>query len=144
MSNSDSTEQDLGDLTIKERLEDIWETHPKDYEPYGEQERGPHDCSQGCLFYLKLAGEFSSDWGICVNQNSHRYGKLTFEHQGCRQFFPEDEIGPSDGRWWQEVSKPNYRLELLDRYSWFGVKIFDEIFVPILREALALKRPSIN
>jgi len=28
-------------------------------------------------------GFSSYDWGVCINPKSHRYGLLTFEHQGC-------------------------------------------------------------
>jgi hypothetical protein len=71
---------------------------PGDYRPWGELERedpkAPQgwwpDCSAGCRHYLVLqdAGDqqISFDWGVCINPRSHRFGLLTFEHQGCPAF----------------------------------------------------------
>ena len=59
---------------------------PDDYEPYGKTEREGNDCSMGCKFAAKLAGELGGDWVVCTNLKSHRAGLLTFEHQGCLQF----------------------------------------------------------
>jgi len=65
---------------------------PEDYKPFGEVERWANpeeeypDCSIGCKYYLKLKGKLGNDWGVCANLNSHRYGLLTFEHQGCQKF----------------------------------------------------------
>jgi hypothetical protein len=59
---------------------------PDDYEPYGNRERTHDDCSCGCKWYAKLAGELGNDWGVCCNPKSHRCGLLTFEHQGCERF----------------------------------------------------------
>jgi hypothetical protein len=64
----------------------------EDYKPFGEVERWANpeaeypDCSMGCKYYLQLKGELGNDWGVCSNRNSHRYGLLTFEHQGCQKF----------------------------------------------------------
>ncbi|MBI3971756.1 MAG: hypothetical protein HY332_10755 [Chloroflexi bacterium] len=75
---------------------------PADYEPYGfrsrddgGQETWHPDCSTGCRWYLPLHGKFQYDWGVCTNPRSHRCGLLTFEHQGCPEFEPEDE--PASG-----------------------------------------------
>ena len=35
---------------------------------------------------ILIKGELGNDWGVCSNRNSHRYGLLTFEHQGCQKF----------------------------------------------------------
>lgn len=65
---------------------------PEDYKPFGQIERWENpeqdypDCSMGCKYYLKLKGKLGNDWGVCANLNSHRYGLLTFEHQGCQKF----------------------------------------------------------
>jgi hypothetical protein len=63
---------------------------PQDYEPFGQQDRTSGDCSSGCRFYSKLAGRAGSEWGTCRNPESHRAGLLTFEHQGCTHFDPEN------------------------------------------------------
>ena len=80
--------------------EDLLNTVTKldsDFEPYGKRSRdddwGP-DCSCGCLHYAKLEGKWRYDWGVCLNQRSPRFGLLTFEHQGCREF--EEETEPHD------------------------------------------------
>jgi hypothetical protein len=55
---------------------------PEDYAPYGEVERDDDyrgDCSCGCRWFQ----QFDLDWGKCHNPESHRYGLLTWEHQGC-------------------------------------------------------------
>ena len=57
-----------------------------DYEPYGQAERDGSDCSSGCRYFVKLAGELGNDWGVCSNSESPRGGLLTFEHQGCTAF----------------------------------------------------------
>jgi hypothetical protein len=66
---------------------------PADYEPWGNVSRWEDptksypDCSHGCIWFYKLARRgkeaLGNDWGVCANPVSHRYGKLTFEHQGC-------------------------------------------------------------
>lgn len=56
-----------------------------DYEPYGSVSRENSDCSCGCKWYLPLMAA-PVDWGVCSNKESHRAGKLTFEHQGCPHF----------------------------------------------------------
>ena len=55
---------------------------PEDYEPYGSTSREGGDCSCGCRFYDVI----DSDWGVCLNPDSARYGLLTFEHQGCAKY----------------------------------------------------------
>jgi hypothetical protein len=65
---------------------------PEDYKPFGEVERWSNpeidypDCSMGCKYYAPLQGKLGSDWGVCLNSDSHRCGLLTFEHQGCQKF----------------------------------------------------------
>jgi hypothetical protein len=78
---------------------------PRDYKPWGDTEREDPaapggwwaDCSSGCRHFLVLAdvGEqhISFDWGVCINTKSHRYGLLTFEHQGCPEFEYDEEEG---------------------------------------------------
>lgn len=56
-----------------------------DYEPYGSASRDNCDCSCGCKWYLSILAA-PLDWGVCSNKESHRVGKLTFEHQGCPHF----------------------------------------------------------
>jgi len=63
---------------------------PQDYEGYGSQKRVGCDCSWGCRFWWPLEGAASGDWGVCLNPASHRVGLLTFEHQGCLKFEPEE------------------------------------------------------
>lgn len=65
-----------------------------DYSPFGKVDRynldfAP-DCSCGCKFFLPIEGQLGMDWGVCVNEKSHRCGLLTFEHQGCQ--FCEGEV----------------------------------------------------
>jgi len=87
--NGMTAHQDL--LKIVTRLD-------SDFEPYGKRSRdgdyGP-DCSCGCLHFVALQGKLGFDWGVCVNPKSPRFGLLTFEHQGCKEFEPEHE---SEGR----------------------------------------------
>ena len=65
---------------------------PEDYKPFGELERWANpeaeypDCSMGCKYFIPLQGSLGQDWGVCLNKDSHRYGLLTFEHQGCLKF----------------------------------------------------------
>jgi hypothetical protein len=45
-----------------------------------------------CQYYVKLTGEFGSDWGVCSNPASPFDGKLMFEHDGCEHHsFAADE-----------------------------------------------------
>ena len=79
-------------MSEHERLWSIVRQLPEDYLPYGTDDRSTHwfpDCSVGCQFFKPLAGELSTDWGVCANPLSHRCGLLTFEHQGCRSFEQE-------------------------------------------------------
>lgn len=76
-----------------------------DYDPWGDNERWADskraypDCSGGCKFYYLLEDRdgqhISLDWGVCTNPRSHRYGLLTFEHQGCEMF--RSEPGGEEG-----------------------------------------------
>jgi hypothetical protein len=59
-----------------------------DYEPFGKKAHDGSDCSCGCRYFVKLAGEIGNDWGVCANSESSRAGLLTFEHQGCTAFEP--------------------------------------------------------
>lgn len=64
-----------------------------------------------CPYYVPLEGKLGADWGVIVNPNSSRFGKLTFEHDdcGCPVADSEDENGwgrhhdtPSqDGDMWE-------------------------------------------
>jgi len=90
---SEARPQRLHDLLLR-----ACRSLPADYEPWGDQKReDPRapggwwpDCSAGCRHYLVLkdVGEehISLDWGVCINARSHRFGLLTFEHQGCPAF----------------------------------------------------------
>lgn len=40
----------------------------------------------GCRYYLRLAGEHPSDWGVCSNPRSDWDGLAMFEHDGCEHF----------------------------------------------------------
>jgi hypothetical protein len=79
---------------------DHWHLHavcirlPTDYEPSGYRSRqdGGCDCSCGCLWFLPLQA-LPMDWGVCSNPQSPRCGLLTFEHQGCAFFTPEEAEG---------------------------------------------------
>ncbi len=66
----------------------IMQRRSEDYVPYGSKERGEDswlDCSCGCMWFIPLLF-LSDDWGTCTNEQSHRCGLLTFEHQGCGKF----------------------------------------------------------
>lgn len=76
-----------------ESQEAMWEVCrklPSDFVPYGERprEEGP-DCSEGCRYFVPLAGRLAFDWGVCGNPKSPRAGLLTFEHQGCPKYEPD-------------------------------------------------------
>jgi hypothetical protein len=80
-----------------EPLRVIVKRFPSDFEPWGERSRsedsGP-DCSCGCRWFIPLAQGLRYDWGVCHNPKSPRCGLLTFEHQGCREFEEEADLGP--------------------------------------------------
>jgi hypothetical protein len=85
-------------MTTHEDLLNIVPKLDSDFEPYGKRSRdddwGP-DCSCGCLHYIVLDDEkLRFDWGVCLNKQSPRFGLLTFEHQGCREYEdePEDDL----------------------------------------------------
>lgn len=77
-------------LTLHQHLWSLTEKLPEDYEPWGTTARDSADCSCGCKWAAWLEDE-PADWLVCLNPMSHRAGKLTFEHMGCRQFEAEDE-----------------------------------------------------
>lgn len=81
--------------TTHERLWKLVQKLPTDFTPYGQRNRETDygsDCSCGCKYFHKLAGERGFDWGVCTNSISPRAGLLTFEHMGCREFeSSEDE-----------------------------------------------------
>ena len=101
----------LGRLTDGEhrRLMSIVPLRPEDYDPWGDdirwadEERAYPDCSCGCKWARWLEdlddgkpkseggrGRLSMDWLVCTNPRSHRVGLLTFEHQGCGAFDPDE------------------------------------------------------
>ncbi len=41
-----------------------------------------------CRHYLRLAGEYGNDWGVCSNLISKFDGQSRFSHDGC-DFFEE-------------------------------------------------------
>lgn len=87
--------------TLHDALSRACRNLPGDYTPWGDVQRedsaAPQrwwpDCSSRCRHFVVLqdAGEeaVSHDWGVCINPKSHRYGLLTFEHQGCPAFEAE-------------------------------------------------------
>jgi hypothetical protein len=87
----------MNELITHDQLLSVCIYLPDDYTPYGSLQRWEHeeqgypDCSCGCRWYVKLAGELGDDWGVCTNPRSHRTGLLTFEHQGCLQFESDTE-----------------------------------------------------
>ncbi len=93
---------DQGDTKSAEHwrlFAEVVELDPRDWDGYVLLDRwaegyagNPGDCSSGCAYYRPLEGELGSDWGLCSNPASHRRGKLTFEHQGCPAFEPEDTL----------------------------------------------------
>ena len=85
----------MSELTHEQLLE-VLITLPDDYVPWGKREhdvdsKPAPDCSAGCKWFHPLAGQRGMDWGVCGNPLSHRYGFLTFEHQGCATFEAEEE-----------------------------------------------------
>lgn len=37
----------------------------------------------GCPYYVPLKGTLGADWGVIVNPESPKFGKLVFEHDYC-------------------------------------------------------------
>lgn len=112
-------------MTTHEHLLRIVKRLPSDFQPYGERDRDiaepSEDCSCGCRHFLVLDGELGYDWGVCANPASPRCGLLTFEHQGCPQFEPEQEpeepiehAAPEPFSGEEETEKPakHVRIEL--------------------------------
>jgi hypothetical protein len=108
--------------TLSERLRRACQHRPGDYRPWGDVERGGRggwhpDCSSGCRHYLALEDvgdeRLSADWGVCINPKSHRYGLLTFEHQGCPAFEAEettaadeeDAVASNDPTGWKALDE---------------------------------------
>lgn len=59
----------------------------EDFVPYGRAKRSENPPSPTCTMcssFIALRGNIGSDWGVCINQSSHRKGLLTFELQGCK------------------------------------------------------------
>lgn len=79
---------------LHELLWGICRKLPSDFAPWGQRERDTaepwQDCSCGCRHFVPLVGEPGHDWGVCAHPQSPRAGLLTFEHQGCPQFEPEE------------------------------------------------------
>lgn len=80
------------------RLHSILPILASDYADYGgaiirweDPQQAYPDCSAGCRFARWLEGDLGADWCVCTNPMSHRCGLLTFEHQGCQRFEPEEE-----------------------------------------------------
>jgi hypothetical protein len=116
------------DERLHEQLLRVVQNLPGDYKPWGEVDRDdPNapgrgaDCSGLCRHYLVLqdVGEqrISLDWGVCINPRSHRYGLLTFEHQGCPAFEYDKEEGARLDAEWQEQ-----RGDLLKRRAERGLR----------------------
>src|SRR5262245_17680454 len=66
-----------------------------DFAPFGIRQRNSADCSCGCRHYVLLEGDEGADWGVCTNPRSPRAGLLTFEHQGCEFFEPDERFDPN-------------------------------------------------
>jgi hypothetical protein len=68
-----------------EQLLRIVPTYPEDTAPWGttKYDKLKGDCSWGCKHFIPLEGAIGLDWGVCVNEKSHRCGQLTFEHMMC-------------------------------------------------------------
>jgi hypothetical protein len=110
---------------LHEQLVRALKTLPGDYKPWGDVEReDPNapggwwaDCSSGCRHYLVLADvgdeHISMDWGVCINPKSHRYGLLTFEHQGCPAFDYDAEE-----RARLEAESDVHRKRYLEKQAW--------------------------
>lgn len=80
------------------RMHSILPILGNDYSDYGgaiirweDPQQAYPDCSTGCRFARWLEGDLGADWCVCTNPKSHRCGLLTFEHQGCQRFEPEEE-----------------------------------------------------
>lgn len=96
-SPPNSSPKAVKEESLYSKLWSICKPLPEDYEPTGETSRKDGDkwygdCSCGCLYYLPLEGKLGADWGVCRNPASHRCGLLTFEHQGCRHYTPEESV----------------------------------------------------
>ena len=87
----------MPDEITHEKMMAVVQKLPGDYAPWGEvvrweqEDEAYPDCSHGCAFAAWLEGALGADWCVCTNPSSHRTGLLTFEHQVCRAFEPEDE-----------------------------------------------------
>jgi len=53
-----------------------------------------------CPYYVELSGILGSDWGVIVNPNSNKFGKLVFEHDWCGCFDHKFGIGSQSGEDW--------------------------------------------
>jgi hypothetical protein len=82
--------QDVGER-LHDRLHTVCRHLPTDFQPYGKRERNAADCSCGCRHFLALPDPLGYDWGACIQPRSPRSGLLTFEHQGCEFFQPEED-----------------------------------------------------
>ena len=53
---------------MHEKLWQIVRRLNTDYEPFGKAEREGPDCSGGCRFFIKLAGDVGNDWGVAATR----------------------------------------------------------------------------
>ena len=53
-----------------------------------------------CPYYVQLSGILGSDWGVIVNPNSYKFGKIVFEHDWCGCSGHKFGIGSQTGKDW--------------------------------------------
>lgn len=46
---------------------------------------------ESCIYWIPLVGKFTTDWGVCSNENSDSDGLARFAHDGCDQFEERDD-----------------------------------------------------
>ncbi len=92
----ETTPEAIPGMREHDRLLQLTPRRSEDYTPWGQTERWADpakaypDCSGGCRFARWLESSLGADWCVCTNPASHRCGLLTFEHQGCEAFEPEE------------------------------------------------------
>lgn len=64
-----------------------------------------------CPYYVPLEGRLGADWGVIVNPESTRFGKLTFEHDDCG--CPPDPDEDAEG-WGRHDGAPNQEGDTWD------------------------------
>lgn len=64
-----------------------------------------------CPYYVPLEGRLGADWGVIVNPQSSRFGRLTFEHDDCGCPPQPDEDAEGYGR---HPDAPEQQLDTWD------------------------------